>query len=222
VIPRRAVLALIGTVLGLVLLLGFKTPAPIGARGVVVAAPGSTPSGSGTPVAIDSTGSSAGSVDPGAPNSGPAGVAFATQPIVGTSPTSTDGRRAPRSRRAGATAAPVVPPASPSSAPAAAATPSPTTIAAFTGTVTGPVVQTPFGNVQVQATLSAGKIVNVTALQTPSDRTRSQMIAQYAVPILASEALAAQSAQIDAVSGATYTSEGYAQSLQGALDQAKA
>ena len=55
----------------------------------------------------------------------------------------------------------------------------------------------------------------------PSDATRSQMIAQYAAPILRSEALTAQSAQINLVSGATYTSEGYAQSLQAALDQAR-
>jgi len=108
------------------------------------------------------------------------------------------------------------------SANSATQAPGPTTAAGYTGTVTGTVVATPFGNVQVQAKLSSGRIVEVTTLQTPSDQTRSAMIARYAVPILRSEALTAQSAQINMVSGATYTSDGYAQSLQAALDQAKA
>jgi uncharacterized protein with FMN-binding domain len=89
------------------------------------------------------------------------------------------------------------------------------------GTFTGQTVSTPFGNVQVQVTLAKGKIVDVQPLQLPNDRMRSQMIAQYAAPVLRNEALQAQSAQIDLVSGATYTSEGYAQSLQSALDQAR-
>ena len=88
------------------------------------------------------------------------------------------------------------------------------------GTFPGSTAQTPFGPVQIQITISGGKITEVTALQLPSDRARSASIAAYAAPILRSEALAAQSAQIDLVSGATYTSEGYAQSLQAALDAA--
>ncbi|MFI0774009.1 FMN-binding protein [Streptomyces sp. NPDC021212] len=63
-------------------------------------------------------------------------------------------------------------------------------------------------------------MAKVTALRTPSDRPRSQQIAASAVPQLTREALSAQSAHIDAVSGATYTSEGYTRSLQSALDEA--
>ena len=88
------------------------------------------------------------------------------------------------------------------------------------GTVTGQVVQTRFGSVQVQVTIAAGKITDVTALQLPSDRQRSAEISGIVEPMLRSEALTAQSAQIDLVSGATYTSDAYAQSLQSALDQA--
>jgi uncharacterized protein with FMN-binding domain len=83
-------------------------------------------------------------------------------------------------------------------------------------------VQTPFGAVQVQVTLQNGRITDVQALQTPGDQRRSQQISQYAVPQLRSEVLQAQGAQVDTISGATYTSEGYAQSLQSALDQAGA
>jgi uncharacterized protein with FMN-binding domain len=90
------------------------------------------------------------------------------------------------------------------------------------GQYSGPVEQIPFGNVQVQVTIQGGKIVDVQALQLPTAHARSQQIGQYAAPILRQEALQAQSAQINLVSGATYTSEAYAQSLQGALDQATA
>ncbi|MBC9730590.1 FMN-binding protein [Streptomyces sp. TRM68367] len=91
-----------------------------------------------------------------------------------------------------------------------------------TGTYTGAVEQTPYGPVQVAITLSHGKLTDVKALQTPSAASRSQAIAGYAVPTLTREALGAQSAQIQAVSGASYTSEGYMQSLQSALDKAGA
>lgn len=90
------------------------------------------------------------------------------------------------------------------------------------GTFVGSVVQTVYGPVQVEAIMSDGKLTGVTALQTPSDAARSQEIAAYAVPRLTQEALGAQSAQIDAVSGASYTSAGYVQSLQSALDKARA
>jgi uncharacterized protein with FMN-binding domain len=88
------------------------------------------------------------------------------------------------------------------------------------GTITGPVVSTQFGTVQVQITVSGGKVTDVQALQLPNDRIRSMQISQYVGPILRSEALQAQSAQISLVSGATFTSEAYARSLQAALQQA--
>ncbi|MGW7546646.1 FMN-binding protein [Streptomyces sp. NPDC054770] len=89
-----------------------------------------------------------------------------------------------------------------------------------TRTVTGDTVQTRWGPVQVKVTIKSGRITDVTALQYPQDNPRDQQINSYALPELRSEALAAQSASIDTVSGATYTSQGYQQSLQSALDSA--
>ncbi len=84
----------------------------------------------------------------------------------------------------------------------------------------GPVVGTRFGSVQVEVKLDGTKIVDVAALQLPSGDRRTNQISSYAEPILRSEALQAQSASIDGISGATYTSNAYAQSLQAALDSA--
>jgi uncharacterized protein with FMN-binding domain len=86
--------------------------------------------------------------------------------------------------------------------------------------VTGAAVQTPFGTVQVQVTIQSGKITDVQALQLPTGGGHTQEVSAYAGPQLRNEALQAQSAQIDTISGATYTSEGYIQSLQSALSQA--
>jgi len=98
------------------------------------------------------------------------------------------------------------------------ATPTPNT-ASNDGTVTGPEVDTRFGPVQVAITVSGGKVTDVTAVQLPSGG-RSGRISSYAEPVLREEALQAQSASIDTVSGATYTSLAYEQSLQAALDSA--
>ncbi|MCX4999331.1 FMN-binding protein [Streptomyces longwoodensis] len=92
--------------------------------------------------------------------------------------------------------------------------------ASGTRTVTGESVQTRWGPVQVRVTLSGGKITDVTAVTYPQDNPRDQQINSYALPELRSEALRAQSADIDTVSGATYTSDGYRESLQSALDAA--
>lgn len=86
--------------------------------------------------------------------------------------------------------------------------------------VDGDVVGTQFGDVQVRLVESGGTITDVQALQLPFDRRRSAEISQYAEPILRSEVLQAQSAQIDTVSGATYTSDAYDRSLQSAIDRA--
>ena len=94
------------------------------------------------------------------------------------------------------------------------------TVASGSRTVTGPTSSTPYGPVQVRITVSGSHVTDVEALQTPSDASYSRQVAAYAVPILRQEALSAQSARIDAVSGATWTSQGYADSLQGALDRA--
>ena len=90
----------------------------------------------------------------------------------------------------------------------------------YSGQLTGQAVQIPFGTVQVQVTMANGVITDVQAIQLPNDRGHSAEVSAYAGPMLRSEALAAQSAKIDSISGATYTSSGYQQSLQSALDQA--
>lgn len=94
-------------------------------------------------------------------------------------------------------------------------------VAKAAGTFTGAVVDDPYGQVQVKITLADGKITDVTAVQLPSGG-RSGSISQSVAPILRGEAISAQSASIDTVSGATYTSQAYAQSLQSALDAARA
>ena len=86
------------------------------------------------------------------------------------------------------------------------------------GSVTGPLVSTPYGPVQVKVTVKNGQLTDVQAVALPTGG-KSGSIADYSAPILRGEALAAQGADIHAVSGATYTSQGYASSLQAALDQ---
>lgn len=85
------------------------------------------------------------------------------------------------------------------------------------GTVAGQDVVTKFGDVQVSLTLKGGRITDVQWLKLPLDRPRSRYISQTAAPILRSEVLKAQSAKINLVSGATYTSDAWASSVQSAL-----
>ncbi|GAC1326611.1 MAG: FMN-binding protein [Mycobacteriales bacterium] len=149
---RRAFAALAGTVLGLSLLLTFRTTtAPAGPATVIASA---------------------------APTTGPS--------------------TGPSTAAAGSTVAPRA-----------------------TSTVNGSLVSTRYGPVQVRVTMTNGKITDVSALQLPGSRQQSVSINRQAAPILRTEALAAQSSQIDTVSGATYTSDGYATSLQAALDALK-
>lgn len=86
----------------------------------------------------------------------------------------------------------------------------------------GPIVANQYGRVQVQIAVSAGKIVDVRAVQVPDGDGTSREINRAAAPQLKQQALTAQSAQVDGVSGATYTSDGYRRSLQAALDKAGA
>ncbi len=153
---RRALLALVSTVAGLVLLLSFKTQpltAPLAAAG------------------------------PLATTGGASGSRAATTPAT-----------------------------TPAKAPAATS--------AAPRTYTGSTSQTPYGPVQVQITVAAGKLTAVTPVQLPNGNGYDQQVDTIAVPYLAQEALTAQSAHIDSVSGATYTSNGYTASLQSALDAA--
>lgn len=157
---KRAILAFVGTVAGLVILLGYKTaPANHGSRPAALApvAPQQSPESSHSP---------------------------------GTDPKASAPRR---------------------SAPTHTSTPA-------NKTVTGAVIQTQYGPVQIRAVVSNGQLTDVTPLQLPNDNPHSQQISNYAAPQLRQEALKAGSAHIDIVSGATYTSDGYAQSLQSALN----
>jgi uncharacterized protein with FMN-binding domain len=87
-------------------------------------------------------------------------------------------------------------------------------------TYQGPVVQTRWGPIQVAVTVSGGKITDVAVPTYPTGNPRDEEINAYALPVLRQAVLNAQSANIDTVSGATVTSDGYKQSLQAALDAA--
>jgi uncharacterized protein with FMN-binding domain len=86
--------------------------------------------------------------------------------------------------------------------------------------VTGDSVYTDFGYVTVAITVGGGRMVDVVAVEMPSEQSRSATLSDRAAPLLREWALAAQSANIDTVSGATYTSVAYRESLQSALDRA--
>ena len=126
-------------------------------------------------------------------------------------------------------AKPAGPPRSPSPSPSASAT-------TATGVFTGPRVRAyqrkmgyVFGDVQVTVTMRAGRIVSITTPVAPPDgdtggrgtRPITKSITDFALPLLTSEAMRAQSAEIQSVSGATYTAEAFIASLQAALLQAK-
>jgi uncharacterized protein with FMN-binding domain len=210
--PKRGAAALLLTTFALILLLNFQTPSDSGTRfalrpgsaGAAVAPFVAPTTGQGSDSSQGSGGGSGAGSGSGAgtgsgSNSSGSGAA-AQSPAAGSGSGSGSGAAG---SQPGATQAPK----SGSSHPGNA-------------TVTGQDIQTRFGDVQVQVTISNGKIVDITPLTLPFDRQRSAEISQYVEPILRSEALSAQSAQIDIVSGATYTSMAYAQSLQSALDQA--
>ena len=172
---KRAILAIAGTISGLVLLLGFKTH-PAGQ-----ATDGAADTGAGT-----TTGQSPGTTEQSPGSSGQShGSSGQSHGSSGQSHGST--------AHGGSSG---------------------------TRTVQGSTVETRWGPVQVEVTLTDGKITKVTALQLPDGNPRDLEINNFAVPQLVEETLSAQSARIDAVSGATYTSDGYIQSLQSALDAA--
>jgi len=163
---RRVVLALGGTVAGLVMLLSFRSHLASTASAGVTAGSGGTGTSPGSSSAAGSASSAA------------SGAVVASAPVSAGSGTGT--------------------------------------------AVTGEAIDTPYGPTQVQVTLNAGKIVKVTVLHHTDDGINSQTIDGHALPLLNNETLTAQSAKIDAVSGASYTSAGYIKSLQSALDKASA
>ena len=179
-IPKRAISALLTTVLGLVLLFSFKTPDTT--RLTASGAGAIAPVIAGTTGATGTTGTS---------------HTTGTTGTTGTSHTTDSG--------------------------AAAVAPTPASGGTYAdGTFTGATISTRYGDVQVAVVISGGTLSDVTPLHLPSGDGHSRRIAQVAEPILREEALTAQSANIDLLSGATYTSEAYAESLQSALDHAHA
>ena len=170
-IPKRALGALLSTVLGLVLLLSFKTPE---ASGIA--------------------------------SSSRTNQAVVDQPVGGKSQSGTSTSQSGSSgtsRGSGKTA-----------------TGAQSTSGYADGTFTGQDVSMRYGDVQVQVTISGGAVTDVTALQLPNGDGHSSRISSIVEPMLRSEALQAQTASIDLISGATYTSGAYQQSLQSALDTA--
>jgi uncharacterized protein with FMN-binding domain len=109
--------------------------------------------------------------------------------------------------------------ATPAAAASASSTPSATATSSGARTASGAVEETQYGPVQVRVTVAGGRITKVEALQLPQNDPRSYAISSYAEPQLRASVLSRQSGSIDAVSGATFTSEGYQASLQSALDK---
>jgi uncharacterized protein with FMN-binding domain len=107
--------------------------------------------------------------------------------------------------------------ASPSAKPS---TSSSTSSSSATKAVTSDAVPTQYGPVQLKVTISGGKITDITPLQLPANDPKSAQIGSYAEPLLRQSALSKQSASVDVVSGATFTSNGYQTALQSALDKA--
>jgi uncharacterized protein with FMN-binding domain len=141
----------------------------------------------------------------------PVAVAAATVPTTEPAPAPTAPSSPGRRSSAPSSSAPS------SSAPSSSARSS---SAPAAQTYTGSVARTRWGDVQVAITVSGGKITDVAVPIYPANNGRDQEINAYALPTLRQETLAAQSAHIDTVSGATVTSDGYLQSLQAALDAA--
>jgi uncharacterized protein with FMN-binding domain len=196
---RRVIPTVVGTVIALVLLLSFKTHTL------------TTTSAAAVPPAAVSTPSTAASATPSAATpSDPASSDSASASDDGDTlfgePSDEPSSAAPT------TAAPTTKTTTPA--------PKKTTSTAAK-TVQGDAADTRYGPVQVQITVTGGKITAATVVQVPANDPRDVEINNYAVPILNQEAIQAGTAQINMVSGATYTSVGYAQSLQSALDKAK-
>ena len=165
---RRVILAVTGTIAGLVALLSFKSHVP--------SAPVAATTGGSGGTSSSSSSSSASSSSSGGGQ---------TEVVPGAFPQGSIARNLP----AGETA------------------------------VNGKVASTSYGPVQIQLIKRNGKIVKVAVLMQPTNTLNDVQIGKFAFPKLISETLTAQNGKIDAVSGATYTSAGYIQSLQSALDK---
>jgi uncharacterized protein with FMN-binding domain len=196
---KRVAIWIVLTTIGMVLLFSYhtSTSGPAGAH----AAPGVAPAGvvAESPVAAPPAAS---------PAAGQAGTSPAAKaPSAAASP-------APLGRASASPRAVVAPSPKPSPAP------QPSRTAATTRTINGVAVDTRYGPVQVQIKVSGSRILSSDAIVYPTNERRDREINDRAVPQLNDETVQAQSASIDTVSGATYTSEGYRESLQSALDAA--
>ena len=165
---RRVILAVTGTIAGLVALLSFKSHVPSAPVAATAGGPGGT-SSSSTSSSSTSSSSSGGQ----------------TEVVPGAFPQGSIAKNLPAGEAA----------------------------------VDGKVASTAYGPVQIQLIKKNGKIVKVAVLVQPTNTLHDVQIGEFAFPKLISETLAAQNGKIDAVSGATYTSAGYIQSLQSALDK---
>ena len=195
-VPRRGLAALVLTATATALLFSFKTPSEMFASGsdnTLTAGMAPLTMEPLTTVTIAAAGGSGTGKTP-------------SSPLPATEPPATE---------APATEAPATEPPATEVPPTLA----PVTEPLAEQVIPGQVVRTPYGLVQVEVTVGPSGIVDVQALQLPYDRSYSARISRIVEPMLRDEALQAQSANVDLISGATYTSTGYAMSLQSALDQ---
>ena len=139
--------------------------------------------------------------------------------LPGASPAAALGSPSPGEGAGGATGSTGTGSTGTATAPATAGTGS-TGAGSQAKSFTGAAWPTIYGPVQVRITVRSGKVTAATAVEYPAETPRDYQINSFAIPQLNSEAVAAGSAHIDAVSGATYTSQGYLGSLQSALDKA--
>ena len=200
-IPRRGAAAVIGTTAGLALLLSFRTPETLSLTGVDLGG-----LGTGDPVATDAPRLVGIAV-------GPKPTATPTKRPTPTAAPTTDGSAGTPTPTSTLAATP-----EPTPTPTPTPTPAPTS---STQVVDGRAVSTHYGIVQVELTITDGSITDVQALQLPNDRQYSAEISDYVAPYLRRMVLRAQSANIDIISGATYTSMGYAKSVQSALNNVR-
>jgi uncharacterized protein with FMN-binding domain len=145
-------------------------------------------------------------------------TAQAALPAVSLPGTSSTSTRSPAAQ--GSSAAPKSTANSTSKSTSKPSSASPSSSTVTRRTYVGSDVQTRYGDVQVKVVVSGSKITDVAFVRLDANDGRSQQINSMAAPILLQETISAQSANIDSVSGASYTSAGYIQSLQSALDQA--
>lgn len=229
---KRAIGAVAATIVGLVMLLSFKSHPVAGVKTVsgddpLSTLPDVTASGAASPDADGvSSGKPAasGSPDPSAttePTPTPS-----VDPVTGitTTPTPTATATSKPGSAGSVTTKPTSKPTTaPTTKPTATSTPKPTatpTQQPGNGTFNGSIVKTGYGDLQVQITVSGGRITNVAMLRVPDQDDMDREINDYAVPQLISQTIDRQSANVDTVSGATYTSNGYRQSTQAAINAA--